>query len=123
MTMIDRKTVSEKYDELSRLETSAERREFLGRQSDEMRVAVWLENIDRKTKTIELSAEQREILDVIKEKFITVEFFRSALGKSEEEADPEYLEIMQKANELLGRDNLRELFGIPGDSATLKPSC
>jgi hypothetical protein len=123
MTTIDRKTVMEKYDEFSRLETLGERRELFGKQSEEMRVALWLENIDRKTKGIELSAEQKKILDVIKRKFITVEFAESARGKSEEEAGPEYHEIMGKASQLLGKDNLRELFVILGDSNTLRMGC
>jgi hypothetical protein len=123
MTTIDRKTVTEKYDEVSRLETINERREFLGKQSDEMRAALWLENIDRKTKEMNLSAEQKEILDLIKEKFVTAEFAQSVKGKSEEEAGAEYHEIMTEANRLLGKDVLRELFGVLGDSGTLKPSC
>ncbi len=117
--MIDRKTVMDKYDEVSRLETFSERREFLLKQSEEMRVALWLENIDQKTKKIELTAEQKEILDVIKKKFITIEFAEFAKGKSEEEAEPEYNKIMNEASQLLGKDNLRELFVILGDSHTL----
>ena len=113
----------EKYDEVSRLENFSERKEFLLKQSEEVKVALWLENIDQKTKGIELAAEQKEILEVIKRKFITVEFAESASGKSEEEAEPEYNEIMSKANQLLGKDNLRELFGILGDGSTLKTSC
>lgn len=119
MTMIDRKTVVNKYDEVSRLETLSERREFLLKQSEEMKVALWLENINRKIKGIELTAEQKEILDVIKKKFITEEFAESARGKSEEEAEPEYNEIMSRASQLLGKDNLKELFVILGDSNTL----
>jgi hypothetical protein len=121
--MIDRKTIMEKYDEVSRLENFSERREFLLKQSEEVKIALWLENIDRKTKGIELAAEQKEILDVIKKKFITVEFAESARGKSEEEAEPKYNEIMGEASQLLGKDNLRELFVILGDSNTLKTSC
>ena len=79
---IDRKTVMEKYDAVSRLETLAERREFLGKQTEEMRVALWNENIDRKTKGVELSSEQKEILDVIRKKFNTVEFAKSVRGKT-----------------------------------------
>jgi hypothetical protein len=30
---------------------------------------------------------------------------------------------MGKASQLLGKDNLRELFGILGDSSTLRASC
>lgn len=123
MTTINRKTVMEKYDEFSRLETLGERRELFGKQSEEMRVALWLENIDRKTKGKELSAEQKEILDVIKKKFITVEFAKSVRGKIEEEAGPEYDEIMSKAAQLLGKENLRELFVILGGSSTLKAVC
>lgn len=126
MTTIERKTVMEKYDEFSRLETLGERRELFGEQSEEMRVALWAENIDRKTKGKKLSAEQKEILDVVKKKFITVEFAKLARGKIEEEAGPEfseYNEIMSKATQLLGRENLRELFVILGDSSTLKAGC
>lgn len=123
MTIIDRKTVMEKYDEVSRLETLGERREFFGKQSEEMKVALWLENIDRKTKGMDLSAEQREILDVVKKKFITVEFAESARGKSEEEAGPEYNEIIGKASRLFGKDKLGELLAIIGDSNTLRASC
>lgn len=123
MTTIDRKTILEKYSEVSLLETLDERREFLSNQSDEMRVALWLENIDIKTKEIELSTEQKEILDVIKKKFVTVEFTKFAGGKSEADAGQEYNETMSKASQLLGRDNLREWFGILGDSNTLKISC
>jgi hypothetical protein len=117
---IDRKTVIEKYDEVSRLETRRERREFFGRQTEEMKVALWLENIDRKTKGTELSAEQKEILDDIKKKFMTVEFAQSAKGKSEAEAGQEYNEVMGKATQLLGKENLTDWFGILGDSSTLK---
>ena len=83
--MINQKTVREKYDEVSRLQTLGERRKFLRNQSEEMKVALWLENIDRKTQGIEISPEQKEILDNIKKKFITVEFAEFARGKSEEE--------------------------------------
>lgn len=117
--MIDRKTVVDKYDEVSKLETFSERKNFLLKQSEEMKVALWLENMNRKMKGIELTAEQKEILDVIKKKFITIEFAEFARGKSEEEAEPEYKEIMSRASQLLGRDNLRELFVILGDSNTL----
>lgn len=117
--MIDQKTIMEKYNEVSRLETLSERREFLVEQSEDMKVAIWLENINRKTKGMELTAEQNEILDVIRKKFITVEFAESARGKSEEEAEPEYNEIMSRASQLLGKDNLKELFVILGDSNTL----
>jgi hypothetical protein len=117
---IDRKTVIEKYDEVSRLETRRERREFFGRQTEEMKVALWLENIDRKTKGTELSAEQKEILDDIKKKFMTVEFAQSVKGKSEAEAGQEYNEVMGKATQLLGKENLTDWFGILGDSSTLK---
>ena len=123
ITMIDRKTVLGKYDAISRLETFSERREFLRKQDEEMKVALWLENINRKTKDVKLSAEQMEIIDVIKKKFITVEFAASARGKSEEEAEPEYHEIMSRASHLLGKDNLRELFVILGDSSKLKTNC
>jgi hypothetical protein len=117
---IDRKTVMEKYDEVSRLETLSERREFLGKQTEEMRVALWNENIERKTKGVELTADQKEILDVIRKKFNTVEFARSARGKKEADAGNEYTETMSRANQLLGKENMREWFGILGDSKTLK---
>lgn len=114
----------DKYDEVSRLETLSKRRGFLLEQSEEMKVALWLENINRKTERIELTAEQKGILDIIKKKFITVEFAESARGKSEEEAEPEYKEVMNKASQLLGKDNLRELFVILGDSNRLiEPVC
>ena len=106
MITIDRKTVMEKYDEIGRLETLGDRREFLLKQSKEMKAALWLENTDQKTKRMEMSAEQKEILDVIKKKFTTVEFAEFAKGKSEEEAGPEYIEVMTKAIQLLGKDNL-----------------
>ena len=117
--MIDQKTVIEKYDEVSKFETLGERRNFLAEQSEEMRATLWIENINRKTKKIEMTAEQKEILDVIKKKFITAEFAESVRGKSEEEAGLEYNEIMNKASQLLGKDNLRDLFVILGDSNTL----
>jgi hypothetical protein len=117
---IDRKTVMEKYDAVSRLETLAERREFLGKQTEEMRVALWNENIDRKTKGVELSSEQKEILDVIRKKFNTVEFAKSVRGKNEADAGKEYNETMSEASQLLGKENMREWFGILGDSKTLK---
>jgi hypothetical protein len=117
---IDRKTVIEKYDEVSRLETIPERQQFLRNQTEEMKVSLWLENIERKTKGTELSAEQKEILDVIKKKFITVEFAKSAKGKSEADSGQEYNEVMGKASRLLGKENLRDWFGILGDSSTLK---
>ena len=120
MISIDPKSVMEKYDEVSRLETLDERREFFGSQTEEMKVALWLENIDRKTKDVELSAEQKEILEVIKRKFITVEFAKSVRGKSEEEAPLEYHETMSKATHLLGQDNLRDWFVILGENSTLK---
>lgn len=117
--MIDQKTVIDKYDEISSLETLSERKEFLLKQNEEMKVALWLENINQKIKGKELTSEQKEILDVIKKKFITIEFADSARGKSEEEAGLEYNQIMSRANQLLGKDNLRELFVIIGDSNTL----
>lgn len=123
MTKIKRKTVAEKYDEISRLETFNERRKFLDEQSDEMRTALWLENLERKTKDMELSAEQKEIIAVIKSKFMTVEFAQAAKGKSEEEADAEYHEKMMKASQLFSKEAFRELFAILGDSSTLKSAC
>lgn len=121
--MTDREKVLEKYDEVSRLKTHGERREFLGKQTNEMKTALWLENIDRKTKEIKMSAEQKEILEIIKKKFITAEFAQSAKGKSEADAGQEYNEIMNKAGQLLGRDNLREWFVVLGDGNTLKTIC
>ena len=120
MTTIDQKTVMEKYDEFSRLETLTERRQLFGKQSEEMRVALWLKNIDRKTQETEMSTEQKEVLDLIKKKFITVEFAESARGKMEEDAEPEYEEIMGKAEQLFGKDKLGDLFVILGDSNMLK---
>ncbi len=117
--MIDSQTVKGKYDEVSNLETLSERREFLSKQSEEMKVALWLENINQKIKGIELTTEQKEILDIIREKFITVKFAESVKGKNEEAAEPEYKEIMSKASQLLGKENLREFFVILGDSNTL----
>jgi hypothetical protein len=121
--MIKQKLIIEKYDEISLLETLDERREFLLEQSEEMKVNLWLENIKRKTKAMELSDEQREILEVIKQKFVTVEFAESVKGKSEEETEPEYHRIMAQAVELLGKDNLRELLFILGGSGNLKQTC
>lgn len=121
--MIDQQEIMEKYDEISLRETLGERREFFLQQSEEMKVKLWLENIDRKTKEMTLSDEQKEILEVIKEKFITVEFAESVRGKSEEEMEPEYHRIMAQAAELFGKDNLREFLVILGDSKTLKLTC
>ena len=120
MSTIDRKTVVEKYDEINQLETRTERLELLNKQSDEMRIALWQENIGRKTKGVELSAEQKEIIETVSKKVFTVEFFRSAKGKNEEDAGEEYHDIMGKANQLLGSQMLTELFGIIGDSKTMK---
>lgn len=112
--------VSEKYDEINRLATIAERKEFLSKQSYEMRNALWHENIDRKIKELTLSAEQKEIIDLVRKKFITVEFAKSASGMDEADAGPEYQEIMGKASQLLGKEIMRELFGVIGDSKTLE---
>lgn len=112
--------VSEKYDEINRLETIGERKEFLSKQSYEMRNALWHENIDRKTKELTLSAEQKEIIDVVKKKFITAEFAKSAFGINEEDAPQEYKETMGRASQLLGKEIMRDLFGIMGDIKTLK---
>jgi hypothetical protein len=120
MRTIDPKTVTEKYDEISQLEARNKRIELLNKQSDEMRVALWQENIDRKTKSLELSAEQKEIIDTIRNNFFTAEFFKSAAGKSETDAGQEYQNIMGKASQLLGRELMGELFGIIGDSKTMK---
>lgn len=117
---IDQKTVIEKYDEISRLATIPERQEFFRKQSEEMRVALWNENVDRKTKGVELSSEQKEILDVIRKKFNTVEFAKSVRGKKEADAGKEYNETLTKASQLLGKENMREWFGILGDSKTLE---
>jgi hypothetical protein len=118
--VIDQKMVSEKYDEVSRLGTTAERREFFSKQSWEMRTALWHENIDRKTKEITLSAEQKEIIDVVRKKFITVKFAKAAMGTDEADAGQEYKEIMGRAKQLLGKEIMRDLFGILGDSKTLQ---
>ena len=118
--VINQKMVSEKYDEINRLGTVAERKEFLSKQSYEMRTALWHENIDRKTKELTLSAEQKEIIDVVRKKFITVEFAKSATGTNEADAGQEYKEIMSRASQLLGKEMMRDLFGILGDSKTLK---
>ncbi len=122
MKTIDSNLIVEKYDEISRLETRGERINFLNKQTKEMRTHLWQENIDRKTKGSELSAEQKEIIDIIKKKFITVEFADFARGKEETDAGPEYNEIMGKASQLLGREMMGELFGIIGDGKTLKRS-
>lgn len=120
MNSIDRKTVVEKYDEINRLEARSERIELLNKQGDEMRIALWQENIDRKTKGVELSAEQEEIIDTVRKRFITVEFLKYAHGKEEADAGQEYHDIMGKASQLLGREMMTELFGIIGDSKTMK---
>jgi hypothetical protein len=120
MSTIDPKTVVEKYDEINQLETRMERLGLLNKQSDEMQVALWHENVDRKTKGVELSAEQKEIIDTIRKKFFTVEFRKSARGKNEGDAGEEYHDIMGRANQLLGNQMLSELFGIIGDSKTMK---
>ena len=120
MKTIDPKTVVEKYDEINQLEARSERMELLNKQSEELRVALWQENIDRKTKGVELSVEQKEIIDTIRKKYLTTEFFKSASGKDEAEAGQEYNDIMEKASQLLGRKIMGELFGIMGDSKTMK---
>jgi hypothetical protein len=120
MSTIDPKTVVEKYDEINNLETRNERLELLNKQSDEIQVALWQENVDRKTKSLELSEEQKEIIDTVIKKFFTVEFRESVRGKAESDAGQEYQEIMGKANELLGGQMMGELFGIIGDSKTMK---
>ena len=117
---IDPKIVSEKYDEISRLETRSERGAVLSKQTFEMRVALWNENVDRKTKELDLSSEQKEILDVIRKKINTVEFLKSNYGKNEVDAGAEYHQIMGKALQLFGQEMLNDLFGILGDSKTLK---
>ncbi len=122
MRTIDSKTVVEKYDEISRLETRSERIEFLNKQSEEMRVALWQENVDRKTKSVELSAEQKEIIDTIGKKYNTAEFAKFARGKDEADAGQEYHDIMGEASQLLGKEMMGELFGIIGDSKTMKCS-
>ena len=123
MEKIEQELVAKKYDEVSRFKTLDERRKFLNNQSKEMKVALWTENINRKTNEIEMSAEQKQILDIIKKKFVTVEFFDFAKGKSEEEAGSEYNEIINTASRLLGKNTLREIFVIIGDSKTLEISC
>jgi hypothetical protein len=120
MRTIDPKTVIEKYDEINQLKTRSERIELLNNQSEEMQVALWLENIDRKTKSLELSAAQKQIIDTVRKKFFTVEFRVSARGTEEANAGQEYQDIMGKASQLLGRGMMGELFGIIGDSKTMK---
>lgn len=122
MKRIDPKTVVEKYDEINNLKTRSERMEFLNRQTEEMRVSLWQENIDRKTESVELSEQQKEVIDAIRKKFITLEFAKSARGKDEADAGQEYHDIMGKASQLLGRKMMGELFGIMGDSKTMKCS-
>ncbi|HEX8286769.1 MAG TPA: hypothetical protein VF556_02165 [Pyrinomonadaceae bacterium] len=122
MKIIDQKAVAEKYEEINQLEARSERIELLNNQSAEMRVALWQENIDRKTKSLELSAEQKEIIDTIRKRFITIEFAEFASGKSEIDAGQEYQDIMVKASQLLGREMMGELFGIIGESKTMKCS-
>jgi hypothetical protein len=41
-------------------------------------------------------------------------------GKNEADAGKEYNETMSEASQLLGKENMREWFGILGDSKTLK---
>lgn len=118
--VINPKMVSEKYDEINRLGTIAKRNEFLSKQSYEMRTALWHENINRKTKELTLLPEQKEIIDVVRKKFITVEFAKSAIGTNEADAGQEYKDIMGRASQLLGNEIMRELFGILGDSKTLE---
>ena len=122
MITIDPKTVVEKYDEINDLETRTKRIELLNKQSAEMRVALWQENIDRKTKGVELSVEQEEIIDAVRKKYFTVEFFKSAHGKDEADAGQECQDIMGKASQLLGTEMMGELFGIIGNSKTMKCS-
>jgi SAM-dependent MidA family methyltransferase len=120
MKTVDQKSVVEKYDEINRLEARSERIELLNKQSDEMQIALWQENIDRKTKSLELSEEQKEVIDTVRKKFFTVEFRKFARGKEEANAGQEYQDIMGKASQLLGREMMGELFGIIGDSKTMK---
>ena len=116
----DPKIVSEKYDEISRIEDITERTAVLANQTEEMKVALWNENVDRKTKGLDLSSEQKEILDVIRTKVNTVEFHRLRRSNKKADAGKEYYETMAKASQLLGEENIREWFGIMGDSKTLK---
>ena len=118
--VINKKMVSEKYDEVSRLDTIAERKEFLAKQSDEEQNALWQENINRKINELTLSVEQKEIIELVRRKFFTVEFAKSVFGMNEEDAPQEYKEIMGRASHLLGKEIMRELFGIIGNSKTLK---
>jgi hypothetical protein len=120
MRTIDPNSVVEKYDEINNLETRNERIELLNKQSEEMQVALWQENINRKTKSVELSEEQKEIIDTIRKNFFTVEFRESARGKDEADAGQQYHDIMGKASQLLGREMMGELFGMIGDSKTMK---
>ncbi len=117
---IDSQTVIEKYDQVSKMESIAERRKFLTSQSEEMRAALWLKNIEKKTEGIDLSAEQIEIIEIIKEKFVTVEYAKSVKGTSEADAGDEFKQIMGKAMKLLGKDMMRDLFWLLGDSKTVK---
>jgi hypothetical protein len=119
-TTDDIKSIDQIYDEISRLDNQTARKEFLARQTIETRTELWHENIRRKTATLELSAEQKEIIATVQQKFITVEFAKSVVGKSEADAGDEYKEIMGKANKLLGNNLMRDLFGLMGDSKTLK---
>lgn len=117
---IDRKAVMEKYDEISRLETMSERRDFFGKQTAEMKAALWHENIERKTSGVVLSAEQKEILDVIRNKYITAEFYKLPADKRDANLMQEFKEAQTKAMQLLGKELMGELMAVLGDSKTLQ---
>jgi hypothetical protein len=117
---IDRKTVTEKYDEVSRLETMSERQDFFRKQTAEMKAALWQENIDRKTSGIVLSAEQKEILDVMRNKFLTAEFFTIPADKRDANTMQEFKETQAKAMQLFGKELTGELLAVLGDRKTLK---
>ena len=119
---IDKTTVSEKFNEVSKLTTLNDRRKFFGKQSEELRTDLWHKNIAEKTKNLNLSAEQEEIIDSVKDKFMTVEFAKSVRSKTEAEAPKEYHEIMNRAKELLGEELFFDLFLILGNSDVLEPN-
>ncbi len=51
-----------------------------------------------------------------------MEFAKFARGKDEADAGQEYHDIMGKASQFLGKEMMGELFGIIGDSKTMKCS-
>lgn len=120
--IIDEKTIGEKYDKVSKLTTLNDRRKFFVKQSEELGVALWHKNIAEKTQNLDLSTEQKEIIGLVKDKFITVEFAKSVRGKTELEASEEYHEIMTRAKQLLGDELFLDLFLILGSSDVLEPN-